>query len=463
MTENYLSNLLLDQSKDLIWMIDIDLKLVYANKSYLNLMKAMTGVEKKLNEPILVEGFGEGYIEKWTLYYNRAIEGEYFEIEEHYSHPETNEIQYGQITFKPLTGDNNKIVAVACQSRDITRIVKQRSEANQLMDATLDVFCTINEQGNFVYVNAAAINHWGYLPEELIGKAYADLILEENVPKTNDIEVAIRSGQDIKTFVNRYKKKDGTIAYNLWSARWDDHVKLMYAVARDGKEKIEQEKIIQQSEQRFKALVQKGCDLITILDAEGNYIYVSPTSTAVLGMRPEEFIGLNAFQLIHPDDVEKTLTSLQKIITENKVIVEPFRFQNHKKEWRWLETVLTNMLDNPAVRGIVANSRDITDSINEKHQLQLLESVITHTNDSILITEAEPFDEPGPRIIFVNKAFTKMTGYTAAEAIGKTPRMLQGPNSNKEELTKLSQAIRNWEPYEITTINYKKNGEEFWV
>ncbi|WP_332911596.1 PAS domain-containing protein [Algoriphagus boritolerans] len=56
-----------------------------------------------------------------------------------------------------------------------------------------------------------------------------------------------------------------------------------------------------------------------------------------------------------------------------------------------------------------------------------------------------------------------MTGYTAEEVIGKTPRILQGPKSDKDELAKLSKAMRNWEPCEITTLNYKKNGEEFWI
>jgi PAS domain S-box-containing protein len=458
-----LSNLLVDQSKNLIWMIDPDFNLVYANKSYLNLMKEMTGVEKKLNEPILVEGFGEGYIEKWTAYYQRALKGECFEIEEHYYRLESNEIQFGQITFTPLAGDEGKIVAVSCESRNITRLVKERSEANQLMDASLDVFCVVNEKNNFVYVNSASFDHWGYKPEELIGKSVRELILEEDLSETTQIIDSVLSGQTIKSFNNRYKRKDGGIAYNLWSTRYDNDSKLRYGVARDGKEKLEQEEIILKSEQRFKALVQEGSDLIGILDAEGNYVYVSPTSISVLGMKPEEFIGKNVFDFIHPDDIERTLACLQKIVTENRVLVEPFRFQNQQKEWRWMETVLTNMLDNPVVKGIVANSRDITDKIEEQHQLKLLESVITNTKDSVLITEAEPFDEPGPRIIYVNEAFTKMTGYSAEEVIGKSPRMLQGPNSNKEELSNLGKALKNWEPYEITTINYKKSGEEFWV
>lgn len=463
MKQPQLPNLFLDQSTDHIWIINLDYQLIYANKRWLNLVREVTGKKQKLYQSAFVEGFGQGYVEKWKTYYERALNGECFDIEEHYSHPEKNEIQYGQITIKPLRGDDKEIFAVACQSRDITSIVKHKSEANQLIDASLDVFCTINEQGNFVFVSAAAVRHWGYSPKELIGQPYTDFILEEDVPKSEQTATAILSGQDIKSFVNRYNKKNGGIAYNLWSVTWDNTSKLMYCVVRDAKEIIEQEQQIQQSEQRFKALVQEGSDMIAILDAEGNYLYTSPTIISILGIPQEEFIGKNAFDFIHPKDAKRTLGGLQKIATENTVILEPFRFQNHKKEWRWLETVLTNMLDNPAVKGIVANSRDITDKIEEEHKLKLLKSVITNTRDAVLITEAEPFDEPGPKIIYVNEAFTKMTGYKAEEVIGKSPRMLQGPNSNKEELLKLDQALRNWEPYEMTTINYKKSGEEFWI
>jgi len=112
---------------------------------------------------------------------------------------------------------------------------------------------------------------------------------------------------------------------------------------------------------------------------------------------------------------------------------------------------------------IYGTVQDFTEQKKEEQRLKLLESVIINTKDGILITEAEPFDEPGNRIIFINEAFTKITGYTAAEVLGKTPRIFQGPNSDKEELIKLSRSLRNWEPSEITTINYKKSGEEFWA
>jgi len=136
--ENKLSNLLIDQSKDVIWMIDLDFNLIYANKSYLKRSIEITGAENKLNKSVF-EGFDEEAIQKWKACYNRAIAGECFEIEEHYAHLKTNEIQYSQITFEPITGDHNKIIAIACQSRDITRIVKQKSEANYSIDANKEL------------------------------------------------------------------------------------------------------------------------------------------------------------------------------------------------------------------------------------------------------------------------------------------------------------------------------------
>ena len=463
MQQSYLTQVVLDQSKDLFWIVDLDFKLVYANKKYLDLMKEMTGTEKKLMETVFVEGFGEGVVDKWRMYFERAFLGEGFEVEEHFYDPRSNDIQFTQVTLVPLKDEQSNIFAVSCQSKDITRIVKYKSESNQLLDASLDVFCTINEKGHFVFVNAASLDHWGYSPQELNGTAFTDLVLEDDLLKTNEILATILSSQPITSFQNRYKKKNGGIAYNLWSIRWDENTKLRYAVARDCTEKLEQESVVLQSELRFKSLVQEGSDLVAIIDVRGTFKYVSPNSTFILGLTPESLIGRNGFDFIHQADRDIAATSLQKIGIEKRIVLEPLRFRDHNGSWRWMDTILTNMITNPAVKGIVVNARDITAKIEEKQKLKLLESVITHTKDAILITEAEPFDEPGPRILFVNEAFTKMTGYSAAEVIGKTPRILQGPNSDKVALARLSKSIRNWESCEITTINYKKNGEEFWI
>ncbi|MEP7108114.1 MAG: PAS domain S-box protein [Ferruginibacter sp.] len=95
--------------------------------------------------------------------------------------------------------------------------------------------------------------------------------------------------------------------------------------------------------------------------------------------------------------------------------------------------------------------------------MKLFESVITNANDSVMITGVESEDGSGPKIVYVNEAFTKMTGYSCDEIIGKTPRILQGLKSDKNALSLLRQSIEKMENCEIETINYKKNGEEFWI
>ena len=98
-----------------------------------------------------------------------------------------------------------------------------------------------------------------------------------------------------------------------------------------------------------------------------------------------------------------------------------------------------------------------------ERRLQLLESSVEHANDAILVTEAEPVDQPGPRIIYVNKAFTTVTGYTEEEVIGKTPRILQGPGTSEESKAKIRRALKRWKPVRIEMLNYRKDGSEFWV
>ena len=95
--------------------------------------------------------------------------------------------------------------------------------------------------------------------------------------------------------------------------------------------------------------------------------------------------------------------------------------------------------------------------------LHLLESIVDNANDSILITEAEPIDKPGPRIVLINESFTRTTGYALEEVIGKTPRILQGPKTDRAQLDKIRAALSKDESVRVELLNYRKNGAEFWV
>jgi len=107
--------------------------------------------------------------------------------------------------------------------------------------------------------------------------------------------------------------------------------------------------------------------------------------------------------------------------------------------------------------------QEITERQQAEAHLRLLESVVVNANDAILITEAEPINEPGPRILYVNAAFTRMTGYGLEEILGKSPRILQGPKSDRATLNKIRAALEKWQPIVVDLINYRKDGSEFWV
>lgn len=170
--------------------------------------------------------------------------------------------------------------------------------------------------------------------------------------------------------------------------------------------------------------------------------------------------------LIHPEDRSRILEILHQDLSNSEKESFHVEYQFRKNDGAYLHVVdraiIIRDTSGKAVRMIGALS-DVTQQRLEETRLKLLESVVTHANDAVMITEAEPFSLPGPRIVYVNEAFTRMTGYTEEEVLGKTPRILQGPNSDKKELKRLREAIENWQPCEITTINYKKNGEEFWT
>ncbi|HLP90964.1 MAG TPA: PAS domain S-box protein [Nostocaceae cyanobacterium] len=97
-------------------------------------------------------------------------------------------------------------------------------------------------------------------------------------------------------------------------------------------------------------------------------------------------------------------------------------------------------------------------------KLRLLESVVVNANDAILITDAQTLDEPnGPRIVYANAAFTAISGYTAEEIIGKTPRFLQGEKTSHTQLNQIRVALERGLSVKAELANYHKNGSIYWV
>ncbi|WP_114749336.1 PAS domain S-box protein [Pleomorphovibrio marinus] len=225
------------------------------------------------------------------------------------------------------------------------------------------------------------------------------------------------------------------------------------------------EEALRESEARFRTIFEIASLGIAQVDpSNGKIILVNSYYESITGYKTDELLKMTFGELTHPDDRKKDWEIFSKAARGEGEYRNEKRYVKKDGTIVWVRIHVAFIRDdngNP-IR-TVAICEDITKRKEEEQRLKLLESVITNTNDAVMITEAELIEKPGPKIIYVNKAFTKMTGYTADEVIGKTPRILQGPNSDRTELARLKRAMQNWEDCEITTINYKKNGEEFWI
>ncbi|RYG09265.1 MAG: PAS domain S-box protein, partial [Chitinophagaceae bacterium] len=440
----------------------------------------------------------------------------------------------------------------------------------------------------FLDVNLAAVEKYGYSKQEFLGMkitAIRSMADAEHIP--NLVKENKNTGILFKHAFTHLRKNGEKIFVEVQSSEvtYNDRAARI-VLATDVTEKLKTEQALLMSERRFKALVQDGSDMITIIDRNFNYTYVSPASLRVFGVEPSFFIGKNAFQYIHTDDLPKVNKEAKHIWQNKQVVLSPYRYRDLNGDWLWIETKATNLLDDPAVEGIVCTSKDITERVlseklihenidrynmvskatndiiwdcnlndqtilwnkavdgilkykgivattttwweehihpedryrvvnglgnhvlnrtekwteeyrflcgdgtykyifdrgylilddddrpirmigamqditqrkEEEHWSKLLESVVINTSDGVLITDAV-----GPSIIYVNDALLKMSGFSRAELIGKSPAILHGLYSQQDGIDELNRSIKNKVECRVELSNYTKAGKKYEV
>ncbi|MDZ7689593.1 MAG: PAS domain S-box protein [Balneolaceae bacterium] len=132
-------------------------------------------------------------------------------------------------------------------------------------------------------------------------------------------------------------------------------------LAKDVTEQVKAERELKLSEQKFKALVQEGTDMISVLDSDGFFNYTSPNFQEITGWSTGELHRKNAFDFIHSDDLQQVKQVFEQVIKEGKGKTEPFRFQHKEGHWLWIESNGSNLSESAVIDGIIVNSHDITD------------------------------------------------------------------------------------------------------
>jgi PAS domain S-box-containing protein len=177
---------------------------------------------------------------------------------------------------------------------------------------------------------------------------------------------------------------------------------------------------LRRSMELFRSLIENSSDIITILGPDGTIAYESPSVERVLGYSPEALLGRNAFEFICPDDAKSVRAALAE--SGGLKISNPieYRFRHKDGNWRRLETIGKNLLDDPAVAGIIINSRDVTERRSAEERIREQAALLDKAQDAILVHDLEG------RIAYWNNGAERVYGFTAQEAIGKKMTELIG-------------------------------------
>ncbi|MEO7975821.1 PAS domain S-box protein [Flavobacterium sp.] len=224
---------------------------------------------------------------------------------------------------------------------------------------------------------------------------------------------------------------------------------------------------IKESNEKYDIVAKATSDTIWDWKIQEDYMIWNKGIETVFGYKYDD-VGLTSswwFDKIHPEDSIKMSVRLYSFIerkTQNWQDQYRFRCSDGTYKYVLDRGFLLKDENGKGIRMIGA-IQDITKQKEEEQRLKLLETVITQSKDSIVITEANSAHSRIPKIVYVNPAFSKMSGYTSEEVLGKSPKIFKGPKSNIAELKKLLNAIKNGEECLIETINYSKLKKEYWV
>lgn len=187
---------------------------------------------------------------------------------------------------------------------------------------------------------------------------------------------------------------------------------------------------------------------------------VNETALKLCGARSKTELLEGLAQLFVPGTLPLFRDALTAIAEGNRRFEAEAALQTLQGERKNIWLALAIPADRTKFSSLSITVMDITERKRTEELLRLLESAVQQTSEAITITTAE-LDPPGPRIVYVNPAFTRITGYTAEEVLGKTPRILQGPKTDRAELDRMLQRLMHRQTFQGETVNYRKDGTDF--
>jgi PAS domain S-box-containing protein len=327
---------------------------------------------------------------------------------------------------------------------------------------------SLGDTGTYTYISPQAETIFGFSPAEILAQPGASL--ERIHPEDRDRvqregERTSATGEPFR-LEYRMQARDGR-----WVHVRDEAVLIHDAsgaplhwqgILLDITEQRQAESALRQSEERFQALFQHSSDVTTVLDADGRRVYVSPSIESLLGYAPAELLGGSALDLLHPDDAFRFQEAIADCVRgAPQTPPLELRYRHRNGEWRYFETVGTNLLHNPAVGGIVLNSRCIT--ARKEIESALLQSEARFRSIVEGASTGMALVDRAGTILMANPALATMLGYSREELTGMTTAAISHPEDHSKQ-----QALRHrlWtgeiERYQLEKRYLRKDGAIMW-
>ena len=207
---------------------------------------------------------------------------------------------------------------------------------------------------------------------------------------------------------------------------------------------------------------------ITVLNPNLEIEYANPLALKIMGLKEHQTIGklISDPQWLLVDIFHEPLP-LEKYpavqVLHNKTAIDNFEFgiyNPEKNDYTWL---LSNAYPDLNEYGEVTQIIVTFTNVSNQKEVIPFEQIVHNANDIVVVTKAEQLRNGGPEIIYVNKAFSTLTKFSEEEALGNTPRMLQGPKTSSEMREKIYQHLCKGEQVVDEIYNYDKHGKEYWI
>jgi len=313
-----------------------------------------------------------------------------------------------------IRNENGKPIRMLGAHHDISEIkqseleyinAKEKAEENEekyraLYNNAPLSYQSLDENGCFIDINPMWLKTLGYTRSEVIGKWYGDFLHPDYVEHFRTNFPAFKERGYISDIQFKLRKKENTFIYVSFEGcigyTADGKFKQTYCVFKDiteqkalendlliAKEKAEESEILKNK------LVANIGDVIVIIDHEGNNRYKSPNVEKLFGWKPEELTGRNAFEKIHPDDIEQARIFINSLLSEpNKNGTIEVRYRHKNGNYVWIKFTGSNLLHDPVINGILGNYHDISERKNAEIELSKAREKANRYTEMILSSQS---------------------------------------------------------------------------